>query len=52
MTKGRREPGKLQQELMARRREVEQLRTLVKTGMVLTAKLSLKAVLQRIANMA
>ena len=33
-------------------REVEQLRTLVKTGMILSAKLSLEAVLQRIANMA
>jgi signal transduction histidine kinase len=33
-------------------REVEQLRTLVKTGMILSAKLSLGAVLQRIANMA
>ncbi len=32
--------------------EVEQLRTLVKTGMILSAKLSLEAVLQRIANMA
>jgi len=34
------------------KREVGQLRMLVKTGMVLTAKLSLEAVLQRIANMA
>ena len=33
-------------------REVEQFRTLVKTGMILSAKLSLEAVLQRIANMA
>ncbi len=33
-------------------REVEQLRTLVKTGMILSAKLSLETVLQRIANMA
>jgi len=33
-------------------REVEQLRSLVKTGMILSAKLSLEAVLQRIANMA
>ena len=33
-------------------REVEQLRALVKTGMILSAKLSLEAVLQRIANMA
>jgi signal transduction histidine kinase len=33
-------------------REVEQLRTLVKTGMILSAKLSLEAVLQRIANRA
>jgi len=33
-------------------RQVEQLRTLVKTGMILSAKLSLEAVLQRIANMA
>ena len=32
--------------------EVEQLRTLVRTGMILSAKLSLEAVLQRIANMA
>jgi signal transduction histidine kinase len=32
--------------------EVEQLRNLVKTGMILSAKLSLGAVLQRIANMA
>ena len=34
------------------KRETEQLRTLVKTGMVLSARLSLTAVLQRIANMA
>lgn len=34
------------------KREVGQLRMLVKTGMILTAKLSLEAVLQRIANMA
>jgi signal transduction histidine kinase len=34
------------------KREIDQLRTLVKTGMVLTARLSLTAVLQRIANMA
>jgi signal transduction histidine kinase len=33
-------------------REIDQLRTLVKTGMVLSARLSLTAVLQRIANMA
>ena len=33
-------------------REVDQFRTLVKTGMILSAKLSLEAVLQRIANMA
>jgi signal transduction histidine kinase len=33
-------------------REVAQLRTLVKTGMILSAKLSLETVLQRIANMA
>ncbi len=34
------------------KREKGQLRMLVKTGMILTAKLSLEAVLQRIANMA
>jgi signal transduction histidine kinase len=34
------------------KREIDQLRTLVKTGMVLSARLSLTAVLQRIANMA
>jgi len=34
------------------KRKTEQLRTLVKTGMVLSARLSLTAVLQRIANMA
>ncbi len=34
------------------RRETGQLRMLVRTGMILTAKLSLEAVLQRIANMA
>jgi signal transduction histidine kinase len=33
-------------------RDVEQFRALVKTGMILSAKLSLEAVLQRIANMA
>lgn len=33
-------------------REVEQLRSLVRTGMILSAKLSLEVVLQRIANMA
>ena len=32
--------------------EVDRLRTLVKTGMILSAKLSLETVLQRIANMA
>lgn len=35
-----------------RKREIDQLRMLVKTGMVLSARLSLTAVLQRIANMA
>ncbi|MFQ5829394.1 MAG: sensor histidine kinase [Candidatus Methylomirabilia bacterium] len=34
------------------KREIDQLRTLVKTGMVLSARLSLTAVLRRIANMA
>lgn len=34
------------------KREIDQLRMLVKTGMVLSARLSLTAVLQRIANMA
>ena len=33
-------------------KEVEQLRALVRTGMILSAKLSLEVVLQRIANMA
>ena len=36
----------------ASKREVDRLRTLVKTGMILSAKLSLETVLQRIANMA
>jgi signal transduction histidine kinase len=36
----------------AGRRDVDRLRTLVKTGMILSAKLSLETVLQRIANMA
>ena len=36
----------------ASRRDVDRLRTLVKTGMILSAKLSLETVLQRIANMA
>jgi signal transduction histidine kinase len=40
-----------EQEIVSKR-EIDQLRTLVKTGMVLSARLSLTAVLQRIANMA
>lgn len=44
--------GTVAERATANRQEISRLRMLVKTGMVLNAKLSLPAVLQRIANMA